>query len=158
MGFLSDLIRNPLFLSAAVGWFSAQFIKTIIYIIIHKEFNPERLMGAGGMPSSHSATVCALVTATAIVYGPGGLELPMAVFFAFIVMYDAMGVRRETGEQAKVLNEMLTAFRDMGKTLQTRDPMDQFKELVGHTPLQVLIGAVLGIIMGFVVCSSMGFI
>ncbi len=144
MGFLSDLIRNPLFLSAAVGWFSAQFIKTIIYIIIHKEFNPE--------------TVCALVTATAIVYGPGGFELPMAVFFAFIVMYDAMGVRRETGEQAKVLNEMLTAFRDMGKTLQTRDPMDQFKELVGHTPLQVLIGAVLGIIMGFVVCSSMGFI
>ena len=110
------------------------------------------------MPSSHSATVCALVTATAIVYGPGGFELPMAVFFAFIVMYDAMGVRRETGEQAKVLNEMLTAFRDMGKTLQTRDPMDQFKELVGHTPLQVLIGAVLGIIMGFVVCSSMGFI
>ena len=158
MGFLSDLIRNPLFLSAAVGWFSAQFIKTIIYIIIHKEFNSERLMGAGGMPSSHSATVCALVTATAIVYGPGGFELPMAVFFAFIVMYDAMGVRRETGEQAKVLNEMLTAFRDMGKTLQTRDPMDQFKELVGHTPLQVLIGAVLGIIMGFVVCSSMGFI
>lgn len=158
MGFLSDLIRNPLFLSAAAGWFSAQFIKTIIYIIIHKEFNPERLMGAGGMPSSHSATVCALVTATAIVYGPGGFELPMAVFFAFIVMYDAMGVRRETGEQAKVLNEMLTAFRDMGKTLQTRDPMDQFKELVGHTPLQVLIGAVLGIIMGFVVCSSMGFI
>ena len=158
MGFLSDLIRNPLFLSAAVGWFSAQFIKTIIYIIIHKEFNPERLMGAGGMPSSHSATVCALVTATAIVSGPGGFELPMAVFFAFIVMYDAMGVRRETGEQAKVLNEMLTAFRDMGKTLQTRDPMDQFKELVGHTPLQVLIGAVLGIIMGFVVCSSMGFI
>ena len=120
MGFLSDLIRNPLFLSAAVGWFSAQFIKTIIYIIIHKEFNPERLMGAGGMPSSHSATVCALVTATAIVYGPGGFELPMAVFFAFIVMYDAMGVRRETGEQAKVLNEMLTAFRDMGKTLQTQ--------------------------------------
>ena len=135
-----------------------KFIKTIIYIIIHKEFNPERLMGAGGMPSSHSATVCALVAATAIVYGPGGFELPMAVFFAFIVMYDAMGVRRETGEQAKVLNEMLTAFRDIGKTLQTRDPMDQFKELVGHTPLQVLIGAVLGIIMGFVVCGSMGFI
>ncbi len=150
--FISELIHNPLFLAAACAWFSAQLIKTILYVIINKEFNPERIFGAGGMPSSHSATVCALATATGITYGGTGFEFPMACFFAFIVMYDAMGVRRETGEQAKVLNEIMEQWRDMGKILQSMDPMDQFKEFVGHTPMQVAAGMVLGILIACIVC------
>ena len=79
----------------------------------------------------------------------------MVVFFAFIVMYDAMGVRRETGEQAKVLNEIVSQWFEMGNKLQTMDPMEQFKEFVGHTPLQVLIGAILGSGIAAIVCNAM---
>ncbi len=133
----------------------AQLSKTILYIIINREFRMERVVGGGGMPSSHSATVCALVSSVAFRYGAGGFELPMAVFFAFIVMYDAMGVRRETGEQAKILNEMMTEWRNMGKTFNSKEPMEQFKELVGHTPLQVLVGAILGLLIGYIVSVLM---
>jgi acid phosphatase family membrane protein YuiD len=155
MNFFTDLLHNPLFVAPAIGWFTAQLIKTILYIIIHREFNAERIFGAGGMPSSRSATVCSLVTATAFRYGASSFPLPMAFFFAFIVMYDAMGVRRETGEQAKVLNEMIGQWREMGNKLQSMDPMDQFKEFVGHTPLQVVIGALLGILIGSIVSNVM---
>lgn len=155
MTFPEQLIHNPCFVAPALGWLAAQMIKTILYVIIHRQFNAERIFGAGGMPSSHSATVCSLVTSVAITYGAGGFELPMAFFMAFIVMYDAMGVRRETGEQGKVLNEMIMQWRQMGNKLQSMGPMDQFKEFVGHTPLQVVMGALLGIIMGIVVCAGM---
>lgn len=149
---LSALFENPIFMSGALGWLSAQLIKVILYTIINREFNAERIFGSGGMPSSHSATVCGLVTATALVYGISGFEFPMSFFFAFIVMYDAMGVRRETGKQAVVINELVDELREMGKTISTMDPMDQLKEFVGHTPLQVLAGAVLGIVIGLIVC------
>ena len=151
MQFYYDLVHNPIMVSAALGWFTAQLIKTVLYTIINREFNAERIFGSGGMPSSHSATVCALATATAFTYGCTGFEFPMAFFFAFIVMYDARGVRKETGEQAKVLNEMIIQWRDMGKDLMTIDPMDTLKEFVGHTPLQVLVGAILGIVVAVLV-------
>lgn len=154
MSFIEQLFHNPCFVAPALGWLMAQLVKTILYMVIHKEFNPERIFGAGGMPSSHSATVCALVTATGITYGGSGFELPMAFFMAFIVMYDAMGVRRETGEQGKVLNEMIFQWRQMGNKLQSMEPMDQFKEFVGHTPLQVVIGALLGIAVAVAVCAA----
>lgn len=155
MSFLNAMIHNPLFIAAACSWLVAQVAKTIIYVIINHKFCLERIVGAGGMPSAHSATVCALVVATAFKYGPSGFEFPMAVFFAFIVMYDAMGVRRETGEQAKVLNEIVNQWFEMGNKLQTMAPMDQFKEFVGHTPLQVLIGAILGCSISAIVCQLM---
>ncbi len=155
MNFLTNVFHNPLFVAAACSWLVAQLTKTIIYLIINHKFNWERIIGAGGMPSAHSATVCALVVSTAVVYGPSGFEFPMVVFFAFIVMYDAMGVRRETGEQAKVLNEIVSQWFEMGNKLQTMDPMEQFKEFVGHTPLQVLIGAILGSGIAAIVCNAM---
>lgn len=158
MSFLYGVFHNPLFISAAFGWLVAQGAKTVIYCIINRHFSWERIFGAGGMPSSHSATVCALVVSTGIVYGPSGFEFPLAVFFAFIVMYDAMGVRRETGEQAKVLNEMIRQWTEMGNRLQSMDPMEQFKEFVGHTPLQVLIGAILGCVIATVCCNVMGYL
>ena len=96
------------------------------------------------MPSSHSSTVCALVTATGFEYGGGSFQFAIAAIFAIIVMYDAMGVRRETGIQAKVLNEMMEMFMNMGKKMSAEETL---KEFVGHTPLQVLMGALLGILI-----------
>ena len=107
MTFLTDLTHNIIFMSAITGWFVAQVLKTIIHIIVNKQFVAERLVGGGGMPSSHSATVCALATATGIRYGGGSFEFALAAVFAIVVMYDAMGVRQETGKQGKVLNEMM---------------------------------------------------
>ena len=156
--FILDLLQNPLFVSAACGWFVAQSAKLIIYFIINKEFSWERIFGAGGMPSSHSATVCSLVVSTGIVYGASGFELPMSIFFAFIVMYDAVGVRRETGEQSKILNEMVQQWFQKGNRLQSIDPMKQLKEFVGHTPMQVLIGALLGALIAVIVCLCMGYL
>lgn len=150
MTFLSELFSNELFTSAALGWLIAQIIKTIIHVILTQEFVAERLVGSGGMPSSHSATVCALATSTYLIYGADGFEFVVALFFAIIVMYDAMGVRRETGIQAKLLNDMLKTFEDMGRSEISAH--EKLKEFVGHTPLQVLAGAILGVLIAFVVC------
>lgn len=145
MTFLNELLSNQIFLTAALGWLVAQILKTIIHLFLTREFIAERLVGSGGMPSSHSATVCALATATCYQYGAGSFEFAMAAIFAIVVMYDAMGVRRETGIQAKVLNDMLKIFDDMGR--RELSTYDKLKEFVGHTPLQVLVGAILGIVI-----------
>lgn len=147
MDFLTEISQNVVLISAILGWFTAQVLKTIIHLIINKKFVAERMVGSGGMPSSHSATVCALAAATGMKYGGGSFEFAMAVIFAIIVMYDAMGVRRETGIQARVLNEMMEMFTNMGKEMSVEDKL---KEFVGHTPLQVLAGAVLGIAIAVV--------
>lgn len=147
--FFSVLVSNKLFISAVIGWFTAQILKTIINMLMTKEFNPERLVGSGGMPSSHSSTVCALATAAAILHGPGSAEFAISCILAVIVMYDAMGVRRETGKQAKLLNLMVSTFKHEYKVL----PEQLLKEYIGHTPLQVLAGAVMGIILAILVCS-----
>lgn len=154
MTFLTDLTHNIIFMSAITGWFVAQVLKTIIHIIVNKQFVAERLVGGGGMPSSHSATVCALATATGIRYGGGSFEFALAAVFAIVVMYDAMGVRQETGKQGKVLNEMMEIFTQMGKNI---DAEKALKEFVGHTPLQVLMGAILGIIIAIGMCNMQFF-
>ena len=147
MNFFSDLFSNVIFVSAALGWMVAQVAKTIIHAIITKKFVAERLVGSGGMPSCHSATVCALSTATAMECGASSPEFAISVMLAIIVMYDAMGVRRETGIQAKILNEMIDVFTKMGKKMSAEEKL---KEFIGHTPLQVLIGAILGIIIALI--------
>ena len=149
MSFLQELVHNRIFVSAVLGWFIAQVLKTIIHLFLTKQFVAERMIGSGGMPSSHSATVCALATATGMEYGGGSFEFAIAVILAIIVMHDAMGVRRETGIQAKVINEMLEVFTNMGKKMS---PEEKLKEFVGHTPLQVLAGAILGILIAVMVC------
>ena len=115
MEFISGLLHNKVFMSAALGWLVARVAKTIIYMIINKKFVAERLVGSGGMPSCHSATVCGLATAAGMQYGGASFECAISVMLAIIVMYDAMGVRRETGIQARVLNEMIEMFTKMGK-------------------------------------------
>lgn len=147
MGFFSELGGNIVFVSAASGWLIAQILKTLIHLFLSKKFVAERLVGSGGMPSSHSATVCALSTAACLEYGVGSFEFAISSILSLIVMYDAMGVRRETGIQAKVLNEIMETFEKMGhKELSAQDKL---KEFVGHTPLQVLVGGILGIAIAF---------
>lgn len=150
MNFLTELGQNQVFMSAAISWIAAQVLKTLIHMGFTKEFVAERLVGSGGMPSSHSSTVCALATATGILYGPSSFEFAVSAIFAIVVMYDAIGVRRETGIQAKVLNEMIELFSHMGKGMNAQEKL---KEFVGHTPLQVLAGAILGIVIALFICG-----
>ena len=149
MEFLSGVLNNRILIASAFGWLTAQIIKTIIYVIVHKDFNPERLLGDGGMPSSHSATVMALVTSTAFYYGADTFEFAVSAIMALIVMHDAMGVRRETGKQAKVINNMMDWLTEMSSDIP---PEEKLKEFVGHSPTQVFFGALLGILVGVVVC------
>ena len=132
---------NYVLVTAVISSLLAQFTKVILNLIILGKFIPERLWGAGGMPSAHSATVCALLVATGRYCGTGSTEFALALVLAIIVMYDAMGVRRETGEQAKILNRMLSEWMD-------RESDEKLKEMVGHTPIQVLTGAIFGIAVG----------
>jgi len=148
MNFLTELAQNKILISAASGWIIAQVLKTIIHTWFTKNFVAERLVGGGGMPSSHSATVCALCTATAIQYGPASFEFAMAAIFALVVMYDAIGVRQESGKQAQVLNDMIEIFTHMGKDLNIEK---QLKEFIGHTPLQVFCGGILGILTALLI-------
>lgn len=145
MNFWLDFFNNTVFWAAASGWLIAQVLKTLIHMFFNKKFVAERLVGSGGMPSSHSATVCALATAASMEYGSGSFEFAVSLILAIIVMYDAMGVRRETGIQARLLNDIVEIFTDMGRSEISTD--DKLKEFVGHTPLQVLAGAILGILV-----------
>lgn len=151
---IQEFWNNTVLISAIFGWASAQIIKTILYAITNKGFRGERLFGAGGMPSSHSATVCAMTTASLLSFGIGSFQFAICAVVAFITMYDAMGVRRETGNQAKVINEMMDMFKRMGDKALSQD--EKLKEFIGHTPLQVLVGAVLGIVIAIWFCYSRG--
>lgn len=146
--FMSGLWQNRVLLSAAMGWAAAQIIKTIIHGLLEGEWKLERMVGSGGMPSSHAATVCALVTAAAYNYGPNSFEFTISFLLAIIVLHDARGVRLETGKQAEILNEIVKYLRmEEGHTTL---PEKELKELIGHTPVQVGAGMVIGIIVGIV--------
>ena len=141
------IVGNKPLISAVSGWAVAQFLKTIIDLWYNKSFTVERLWGSGGMPSSHSATVCALATSSAMIYGVESFEFAVSFVLATIVMHDAMGVRRETGKQAKLLNMIME--QDYFNFSNMEDFNHKLKEFVGHTPLQVLMGAILGILISF---------
>lgn len=139
---------NYVLVTAVISSLLAQFTKVILNLIILGKFIPERLWGAGGMPSAHSATVCALLVATGRYCGTSSTEFALALVLAIIVMYDAMGVRRETGEQAKILNRMLSEWMDRESDAMPFLGDKKLKEMVGHTPIQVLTGAIFGIAVG----------
>lgn len=143
MKFFNDLLSNEIFISAATAWLIAQILKTLIHAFLTKDFDLERMYGSGGMPSSHSSTVTALATSCYFVHGAASSEFAIAVILAIIVMYDARGVRRETGIQAKVLNNLMELLADIHNELMPID--EKLKEFVGHTPLQVVAGAILGL-------------
>lgn len=144
------ILNNKILVTAFLGYFIAQIIKAIIEAVMDRTFSIRRLFsGNGGMPSSHASTVCALATMTALTAGVASFEFAIAVVFAIVVMVDASGVRRETGNQAVILNELMEYFGKL-KDNPPRFSHDKLKELIGHTPLQVQTGAALGIIIAFV--------
>ncbi len=124
-----------------------QVIKTLIHWAIYKKFDIKRMFGDGGMPSCHSATVTSLATITAMNFGLASFEFGMATILAIVVCHDAMGVRLETGKQAVVLNEIIKAFDELSAE---KLPEVKLKEFVGHTPIQVLAGIVLGFCMALI--------
>ena len=144
------LLQNKILITGCVAWLISQFTKAVIYLIINKRFNWERLLGDGGMPSSHSATVTAVAVMTGLNCGWDSPVFAVAAVLALVVMHDAMGVRRETGKQAKVINNMMDWLSEFSSDIP---PEEKLKEFVGHSPTQVFFGALLGIIVGVVFCN-----
>lgn len=144
---IMDLLHNYVLIVALTAWITAQVMKTLLWLIMTRTFNPERLVGAGGMPSAHSATVCGMMVAIAKTSGFASAEFAIAFVLASVVMYDAMGVRRAAGEQAKVLNRMLE--KQVEEDEEQEAP--ELKEFLGHTPLQVLGGSLLGILIAMII-------
>lgn len=146
MQFFRDMIQNHVLVAAMVAWAIAQLAKVILYTVVNKEFKFERLVGSGGMPSSHAATVCALMVSAAKQFGAGSFEFAISFVLAAVVLYDARGVRLETGKQAVTITAIIDHFLKEGTIIEL--PEFELKELIGHTPFQVLIGGVMGIGIG----------
>ena len=138
---------NFVLVSAICAWFVAQFLKVVVTLFKEKQFKPRVLLfSLGGMPSSHSATVCALFTAAAMKFGFNSFEFAICAVLSMVVMTDAMGVRWQTGEQSKVINKIVKQL--FGGNHE--ESATALKELVGHTPFQVLMGAIVGVATPFV--------
>ena len=135
------LLQNHLLISSLAAWLAAQVIKTILYFVVNKTLDWHRLFGDGGMPSGHSATVTALAVTAALDEGLGSPLFAVSGILAVIVMHDAMGVRLEAGKHAKAINEL------MGMLAGDSKPEEALKEFLGHTPLQVFFGALLGLVI-----------
>ena len=146
MDWFFDFISNKFFITAVVSWTVAQVLKVFIYAIINKTWDFSRLFGDGGMPSGHSATVSSLAAISALTYGFGSFEFAISGILAIIVCHDAMGVRLEAGKHAKLLNILVDSFEKFSKN---ELPEVVLKEFVGHTPLQVITGIILGILCAF---------
>jgi acid phosphatase family membrane protein YuiD len=147
MNFWTGLLHNFPLVCAGTGWIVAQILKVFTGIFKLRKFSITALLfGNGGMPSSHSASVTALAISCGLCYGFDSGFFAVAVMFAIIVMGDAAGVRRETGEQSKIINRIT-------KELLSPSSPEEFdrtlKELVGHTPLQVCVGSALGLVIPF---------
>lgn len=145
MNVISQALSNKYLAIPFLLWFLIQVFKVIQDLIKTKKFNFKRIMGAGGMPSSHSAIVTALATLIGKNEGFNTSIFALSVIFAFIVMYDAAGVRRAAGKQASLLNKLVETPGLTGLQVSER-----LVEVLGHTPFQVFVGALLGIIVGLI--------
>lgn len=141
---LSDIISNHLLMNALLAWATAQLLKFFIYLAVNRTIDWKRLTGDGGMPSGHSATVTALAVTSGLEYGYDSSAFAVCVVLAIIVMHDAMGVRREAGRHAKAINELLETLSSQ------QEPDVKLKEFLGHTPMQVCCGAVLGFAVAWI--------
>jgi len=146
MQIIRDLFGNYILVSAAIAWALAQFMKVFTNLFGHKKFDIKMMFSNGGMPSSHSSTVMALCTACAVQEGFGSPYFAITLILAMIVMNDAFGVRYEAGKHAQIINRI-------AEELFSGDPDHVYsglKELVGHTPLQVFVGGLLGVAVALV--------
>jgi acid phosphatase family membrane protein YuiD len=142
--FILSLLSNYVLVVTTIAWFLAQVIKVFYYYAVDKEFNLFHFLEAGGMPSAHSATVSALTISTGLFFGWDSPYFAISIVLALIVMYDATGVRREAGQQALLLNKMVEEiYASDGEKIK------KLKELIGHTPLEVVVGSAIGIVVAF---------
>lgn len=155
------LMANPILSVGLISWLAAQIIKTVLHAVQAKSFDPERIVGAGGMPSSHSSLVVSVVIYTLRVEGFSSPYFAFAMLLAGIVIYDAMSVRYNAGLHAKELNRMRKIIDEMDDEISQLSGADDediedlseqkdLKEFLGHTPIEVLAGAMLGIIIGII--------
>lgn len=142
---VGNILDNQVLLVALIACFTAQGLKLLVELIKNGKVNLRSLVSTGGMPSAHSALVSALATGVGQVKGWSSAEFAIACLFAVIVMYDAAGVRQAVGIQARILNQILDEMFQQGKELNE----ERLKELLGHTPFQVLVGLTLGISISF---------
>lgn len=145
MNIITSIITNKYIYVPFILWFSVQLFKVICDLIKTKKFNFKRIMGAGGMPSSHSAVVASLAALVGKYEGVDTATFALAVIFAFIVMYDAAGVRRAAGKQAKLLNRIIET-----PGLSSLEVHERLVEVLGHTPIQVFVGALIGAMVGII--------
>jgi hypothetical protein len=139
-----QIIENKVFIITLLAWVIAQAIKVTIGVIRERRFDFRWLIGTGGMPSSHAAGAACLATILGLEYGFNSVYFAIACSFAIVVMFDAQGVRRSTGRQARILNKVMEDIYWRGRISEGR-----LRELVGHTPVEVLAGALLGIAVAF---------
>lgn len=140
----SQIFKNHVLITALLAWFVAQALKVTLGIIKQKRFDFRWFIGTGGMPSSHAAGATALASSVGLTYGFNSVVFALAATFAIVVMFDAQGVRRATGRQAQILNKIMEDIYWRGRIKE-----DRLRELVGHTPVEVLVGMLLGVIIAF---------
>ncbi len=139
---MGEILSNRVLVVSLGAWLLAQVLKVLIYLSHERRLNLRHLVSSGGMPSSHSALVTALATATAITAGPRSPLFAVAFIFAAVVMYDAAGVRQAVSVQARILNRMLDEI-----FVEQRFNEKRLRELIGHTPVEVFVGATLGLLV-----------
>ena len=143
--FFPEIFKNKIFLITLTVWFLAQLAKVLLGVVKEKRFNFRWFIGTGGMPSSHTAGSSALATSVGLAYGFNSPLFAVAAAFAMVTMFDAQGVRRSTGFQATILNKMMDDIYWKGQIEEQR-----LKELVGHTPVEVLAGFIFGVICAMI--------
>ena len=145
MGVILEILGNRVIQAAALAWAVAQALKVMLTLAISRRFDKSRVLGSGGMPSSHSAMACAMLMTIGFREGFSSSIFALAFCFSGVVMYDAAGVRRAAGKQAAKINRIIKHL--MEKSSDYQDTEKQLRELLGHTPLEVVAGALLGIII-----------
>ena len=141
----TQIYQNKILITTLSSWIIAQTIKVLIGVIIERKFDFRWFVGTGGMPSSHTAGASCLATAIGLYHGFDSVHFALAASFAIVVMFDAQGVRRATGKQARILNKIMNDIYWQGKIEEGR-----LRELVGHTPIEVIAGFALGVTIAFV--------
>ena len=150
---VKDFFTNPAMVVPMCAWFIAQLLKVIIKLLVDHKFSLERMFGDGGMPSGHSATVMSLCVISGWSAGLGSVLFAISAILAIVVMHDASGVRREAGKQASVILDILASLGKVNDVIFERDSVSRqqkLKTMVGHTPLQVFFGAILGLVFAIV--------
>lgn len=141
MTFVRDLLSNRVLLSGLFAWMTAQILKAILFAAVNRRFSFSRLVGDGGMPSGHSATVSAVAASCALIYGADSATFALSAILAIITCHDAMNARQAIGKQAAILNKMIKGM------LEGERPEAMLEEFIGHTPSQVYAGILLGILV-----------